>query len=95
MIELTRELGSFMQERPIFSKMERIPERTSEIRSCSNCGFGKTLPYALFTVKELKKNLDKADAAYMSYTALQVLSAMIGNTGGGLRSRKMAANPAC
>jgi hypothetical protein len=41
MIESTRELGSFMPERRIFSNMERISERTFEIRSCSNGGFGK------------------------------------------------------
>ena len=83
MIEPTRELGSFMPDDGCFSNMERISERTSEIRSKLHCGFGKdgvkgrderkvraldtvlpkqTLPHALFTTKDPKKSLDKADA---------------------------------
>jgi hypothetical protein len=41
MIESTRELGSFMLEDGSFSTMERISERTSEIRSKLHCLFGK------------------------------------------------------
>ena len=40
MIGSTRELGSFSDARG-FSTMEGISERTSEIPSCSNGGFGK------------------------------------------------------
>jgi hypothetical protein len=89
MIEPTRELGSFMPDDGCFSNMERISERTSEIRSKLNCGFGKdgvkgrderkvraldtvlpkqTLPHALFTTKDPKKSLDKADAAIHGVT---------------------------
>jgi hypothetical protein len=41
MIESTRELRSFMREDGRFSNMERISERTSEIRSKLHGGFGK------------------------------------------------------
>ena len=77
-----------------FSNMERISERTSEIRSKLNCGFGKdgvkgrderkvraldtvlpkqTLPHALFTTKDPKKSLDKADAVIHGAPGIEFL----------------------